>query len=76
MSKASTPTLPWVIPCYKRMDEALRKSIEDESLPMELRRAAGGDLVRLKIYHSAAMNNHYNIIATGMYFDSIFTFSY
>ena len=68
MSKASTPTLPWAIPCYKWMNEALHKSIEDESLPMELQ--------QLNIYHSAAMNNHYNIIVTGMYFDHIITILY
>lgn len=73
MSKASMPTLPWAIPCYKRMDEALCKSIEDESLPMELQWAAAAGLVQLNIHHSAAMNNHYNIIATGMYFDHIIT---
>jgi hypothetical protein len=65
MSRARTPTLPWAIPCYHRMRQSLSNNIEKQELPDNLRRAAAAGLARLNHYYELALENHYNIVATG-----------
>jgi hypothetical protein len=66
MSKSGSPTLPWAIPCYHRMQRALRLNIEDSKLPVDLRTAVAAGLARLDYYYTKAKVNHYNIVATGI----------
>ena len=65
MSKAGSPTLPWAIPCYHRMQRSLRGNAENANLPTNIRRAAAAGLSRLDHYYNTTLANHYNIVATG-----------
>ena len=69
MSKSGSPTLPWAIPCYHRMQRALRSNVEDSNLSVDIRSAAAAGLARLDYYYSKARANHYNVIATSTYFN-------
>lgn len=65
MSRAGTPTLPWAIPCYHLMQNALTANCTDGKLRPALRQAAQAGLNRLNYYYKIALSNHYNVIATG-----------
>lgn len=67
MSKSGSPTLPWAIPCFHKMDSSLRTNIEEANLPIALRNAAAAGLNHLRGYYDKALGNHYNVIATGMH---------
>ncbi|KAJ7604918.1 hypothetical protein FB45DRAFT_1069775 [Roridomyces roridus] len=64
MSRAGTPTLPWVIPMYERMLRELKSNHDDSNLPDALRVAVVAGLEKLETYYARALGCQFNIIAT------------
>ncbi|KAJ7721351.1 hypothetical protein DFH07DRAFT_760491 [Mycena maculata] len=65
MSKSSTPTLPWVLPMYRKMAEHLTTTRDNENVLQSLRVAAGAGLEKLQMYYTKALGCQFNVIATG-----------
>ncbi|KZT64307.1 hypothetical protein DAEQUDRAFT_678786 [Daedalea quercina L-15889] len=63
MSKAQMPTLPWVLPMYAHMEEALSTTIASTNLP-NLKVAAATGLSKLREYYTKAMDCQYYRVAT------------
>ncbi|KAF7794640.1 hypothetical protein EIP86_005777, partial [Pleurotus ostreatoroseus] len=64
MSRAHTPTLPYVLPMYEHMRKSLIRSTEDPVLSKTLRDAAAAGLEKLlQYYHHAKVSDH-TMIAT------------
>ncbi|TFY78260.1 hypothetical protein EWM64_g5750 [Hericium alpestre] len=64
MSKARTPTLPWVLPMYEYMRKYLDKQIKNNSLPLALCEAIAAGLEKLLHYYNLALECQYAVIAT------------
>jgi hypothetical protein len=70
MSKASTPTISFVLPMYKLMDghlQTLAYSIDD-TLPPVLQDAALAGLNKLEKYYTTARRHHFYMLGTRQYF--------
>lgn len=64
MSRASQPTIPFVLPLYEQMDAALLTTSNDSSLPFNLQCAASVGREKLLKYKVLAERNQYYIIGT------------
>lgn len=64
MSRAKTPTLPWVLPMYEHMLKHLRGYVADTDQLPTLRYAAGEGLAKLEGYYQKARGCQFNVIAT------------
>ncbi|KAI0038955.1 hypothetical protein FA95DRAFT_1658846 [Auriscalpium vulgare] len=78
MSRANTPTLPWVLPMYQHMHLSLDAVVRNDKLPANIRDAAAAASVKLQQYYNMAKKSHTNIIATDYLkakhvFDYVFT---
>lgn len=65
MSRANTPTLPWVLPMYEHMRQSLHGIMETPTLPSNIREAAAAADNKLEQYFALARKNQYCILATG-----------
>ncbi|KAF8130004.1 hypothetical protein K438DRAFT_1494987, partial [Mycena galopus ATCC 62051] len=54
MSRANTPTLPWVLPMYEHMLKHLKTHRDDNSMLTQLRAAAIAGLDKLEFYYEKA----------------------
>lgn len=66
MSRAKTPTLPWVLPMYEHMLKHLKGFVEDHKQLATLRYAAGEGLAKLEGYYQKARGCQFKVIATSM----------
>lgn len=64
MSRAGTPTLPWVLPMHEHMIKHLKSYINDPNQPHRLTSAAEAGLKKLDEYYQKARDCQYNVIAT------------
>ncbi|KAJ7150500.1 hypothetical protein C8R43DRAFT_887357, partial [Mycena crocata] len=64
MSRAQTPTLPWVLPMYEHMLKNLKAHRDDHSLLESLRTAASAGLEKLETYYQKAKGCQFNVVAT------------
>jgi hypothetical protein len=64
MSRARTPTSPWVIPVYEHMNNHLSKAGADTNLLPSVRTAALAGLQKLMKYHPKATECPHLILAT------------
>ncbi|KAH9939193.1 hypothetical protein B0H21DRAFT_698533, partial [Amylocystis lapponica] len=60
ISLSKTPTLPWVLPMYEHMKDALQKTIDSTQLP-EISNAAKAGLQKLMTYYTLALECQFNI---------------
>lgn len=67
MSRAKTPTLPWVLPMYEHMLKKLAAHRDDTSLLSSLRTAAAAGLEKLEVYYAKAKGCQFNVVATSEY---------
>ena len=70
MSRADTPTLPFVLPEYLRMDLELTKIAKDPTLTIGLRNAVSAGLLKLREYSAHASASQYTMLATSTCFTS------
>jgi hypothetical protein len=66
MSRASIPTIPFVLPAYEKMDRHLVKVSKGATYSPALRRAALAGRSKLLKYKKLAENNQFYTIATGL----------
>ncbi|KAG2362383.1 hypothetical protein BDR07DRAFT_1284816, partial [Suillus spraguei] len=64
MSRSNTPTLPWAIPMYHRMETALQSAALDRGISQKLQQACAVGLRKLRHYFGMARHNHLNTLAT------------
>ncbi|KAJ7178861.1 hypothetical protein C8R43DRAFT_871631 [Mycena crocata] len=64
MSRAKTPTLPWVLPMYEHMLKNLKAHRDDDLLLASLRTAASAGLEKLETYYQKAKGCQFNVVAT------------
>ncbi|KAE9399170.1 hypothetical protein BT96DRAFT_745905, partial [Gymnopus androsaceus JB14] len=64
MSRTDTPTLPWVLPMYCRMEKHLT-TVANSDLPCSFHEAARAGLAKLDTYHKLAKGNQFCVVATG-----------
>ena len=67
MSRAGTPTLPFVLPEYVRMEAELLRIAKDDTLTFGIRNAIAAGLIKLREYFDHAKASHYTMLATGVF---------
>jgi len=65
MSRASIPTIPFVLPAYEKMDRHLLRVSKGATYGPALRHAALAGRGKLLKYKTLAENNQFYTIATG-----------
>ena len=67
MSRANTPTLPWVLPMYEYMRKELDTHATNPCLPTNIREAIAAGISKLMEYYSLANKCQTNTLATSMF---------
>jgi hypothetical protein len=67
ISRADTPTLPWVLPYYALMIKTLDKTIKNTKISPKIREAVVQGQEKLLHYFEIAKKSNHTILATGMF---------